>query len=162
MPAADGGTTFSGGRRPKASRGRNRDGERMAVPRALWGFGRGGARGGVSARPWRQNRRPATNPASLENMGNRRACGSAVDRGENELASLSFAKCRAQRYNATARIVVARAIACRTRKRRTIFRQAPFPTRRSRPAQARPAQAGATKPGQWRPGQQRPGQTRLG
>jgi len=42
MPAADGGGTGSGGRRPKASRGRNRDGERMAVPRALWGFGRSG------------------------------------------------------------------------------------------------------------------------
>jgi hypothetical protein len=52
MPAADGGTTYSGGRRPKASIGRNRDGERMAVPRALWGFGRGGARGGVSVRRW--------------------------------------------------------------------------------------------------------------
>jgi hypothetical protein len=45
MPAADGGATGSGGRRPKASKGRNRDGERMAVARALWGFGRGGARG---------------------------------------------------------------------------------------------------------------------
>jgi hypothetical protein len=52
MPAADGGTTGSGGRRPKASKGRNRDGERMAVPRALWGFSRSGPRGGVSVRRW--------------------------------------------------------------------------------------------------------------
>jgi hypothetical protein len=52
MPAADGGATGSGGRRPKASIGRNRDGEWMAVPRALWGFGRSGARAGVSARRW--------------------------------------------------------------------------------------------------------------
>ena len=50
MPAADGGATYSGGRRPKASNGRNRDGERMAVPRALWGFGRSGVRDGVSVR----------------------------------------------------------------------------------------------------------------
>ena len=52
MPAADGGATGSGGRRPKASKGRNRDVKWMAVARALWGFGRGGARGGVSARRW--------------------------------------------------------------------------------------------------------------
>jgi hypothetical protein len=52
MPAADGGATGSGGRRPKASKGRNRDGERMAVARALWGFGRGGARGAVLVRQW--------------------------------------------------------------------------------------------------------------
>jgi len=52
MPAADGDGTGSGGRRPKASSGRNRDGEWMAVPRALWGFGHSGARGGVSVRRW--------------------------------------------------------------------------------------------------------------
>jgi hypothetical protein len=42
MPAVDSGGTGYGGRRPKASKGRNRDGERMAVARALWGFGRSG------------------------------------------------------------------------------------------------------------------------
>jgi hypothetical protein len=52
MPAADGGATCSGGRRPKASRGRNRDGEWMAVARALWGFGRSGAGGGVAVGRW--------------------------------------------------------------------------------------------------------------
>src|ERR1700747_746243 len=50
MPAGEHGGTGPRGRRPKASSGRNRDGEWMAMPRALWGFGRSGARGGQSAK----------------------------------------------------------------------------------------------------------------
>jgi len=47
MPAHDSGATYSGGRRTKTSKGRNRGKWAAVVQRALWGFGRcrWGARG---------------------------------------------------------------------------------------------------------------------
>ena len=40
MPAHDDGATYSGGRRTKTSKGRNRGNWQAVVQRALWGFER--------------------------------------------------------------------------------------------------------------------------